>query len=280
MDNMKMEDFGDAEQSMFNPKPAGNKFLFSPYGTKNSAAFKKEGGIILSPSGISKFFTNPKEWYEDRTGIPTFDGNTNTVLGNAIHAYIESVFAGTPITLEEIEFWIDEKYGMNPKVVKQDVLKDFPNMARSWLNNFYKPSMQIPEMIEVEMEIIEHDADGLKIGTFGTADAVYVEERTLVDWKTCGRKPNKIGDYKYQLMQYARALKKKGVEIEYIQIVYIQRPLKSGVSSIYVFKQKITPQDWISAEYYAELMVNTLLLVHKNPLTKDLVFRENPIALY
>ena len=37
--------------------------------------FRDLGGIVLSPSAIGKFYNEPSEWYQDRTGRkPTFDG--------------------------------------------------------------------------------------------------------------------------------------------------------------------------------------------------------------
>ncbi len=257
-----------------------NAFLFKPYGTENSRAFKDQGGIILSPSGITKFFNNSKEWYQDRTGVPSFDGNTATVLGNAIHAYIESVFAGYPVSRSEVEYWIDQKYALNVKVDKAEVLKHFTNMANAWFKDFYTAEgSKRPDYIEVEMEHMETTPeDPLQIGTFGTADAIYGS--ILVDWKTCSTKPKGIGNYKYQLMQYARALKKLGVTVDTIKIVYIQKPTKTIGARIYQFSHKITTQDWLETEWYTEVMINSLLLVKKNPGIVDLVFRENPTALW
>ena len=129
---MNKFDFGDSEEpkdDMFLREIPRNKYLFKPYGTINSRSWKEAGNIILSPSGITKFFNNPEDWYNDRYGIPTFAGNTNTVLGNAIHGSIDSYLNGDgTIPKNEIDWWITTQYSMNVHVNKAEILHHYNSM--------------------------------------------------------------------------------------------------------------------------------------------------------
>ena len=184
--------------------------------------------------------------------------------------------------MEEVEWWLIQKYGMNPAVDSAVVLREYPRMVAEWKLNFYANN-PMPDFTETEVEIIEHDheKEGGKrdIWTMGTADAIF--GNTLVDWKTCSSKPKGIGNYKYQLMQYARAFNKTGKHnIDTIKIVYIQRQTKTIAPRIYEFEHKITPKDWIEANYFAELQVNTLLLADENPELTSLIYRPNPTSMW
>ena len=257
-----------------------NKYLDRPYGTKNSAEWKKNGGIILSPSGITKFFNNSAEWYSDRLGQPTFAGNTKTVHGTAIHANIESVLEEQkPISIEEINAWTKKRYSTNPNVDRDEVSKLYLKVSPLVNEYLYDLGSIKPTHIEYEVEYVEDTQETIDIATMGTLDAIYGD--TIVDWKTCESKPQGIGNYRYQLMQYARALKKLDViEPKYIKIVYFQSPTKTLPARIWEFKEKITSKDWIEAEYFAELQIGSLMLAAANPEAKDLIFRVNPTTRF
>jgi len=49
-----------------------------------------EGSFKLSPSGLAKFRSNPKEWLLNMQGKSTFNGNFNSVQGTCIHYIFES----------------------------------------------------------------------------------------------------------------------------------------------------------------------------------------------
>ena len=142
-----------------------NKHLDTPYGAETKQ-YKRDGGIVLSPSSITKFFDNPGDWWNDRTGVPTFDGNTATVLGNAVHAAIDAHYDGEVVTTEDVERWVYAKYAVQmdtvagrdakgipyPKVDIGVILSSFQNMLNVWKNE-YAELYPVPERREEYTEI-------------------------------------------------------------------------------------------------------------------------------
>ena len=191
-----------------------------------------EGGFRLKPSSISKLIDNPHAWYESNIqGKNDFHGNTNTRLGSIIHALVENYYTKEYTYYEIVErakVWLEEKE--EPDQWK--IIDSIEPMYNAWVKE-YAEKYQKLQTIEGWVEYQPHD----KIIVSGSYDAL--DGDTVVDYKTTGRKKSDLGDYWVQLYTYAWLLRKNGVTVNNVRIVYIQTPLKSGAVNIVTVEEPI-----------------------------------------
>lgn len=277
-----------------------NKYLAAPYG-KETKEFRKNGGIVLSPSSISKFFDNPGEWWNDRNGVVTFDGNTNTVLGSVVHAMIESYYkGGGEITYEEIEDWMNKFYseqmntgvetfkGTVPKVDTIVVLKNCFQMFEVWKKEYGEMYVSETGVSEIPVSMKIGDEDD-KIMVAGVVDRYEEEHKVVTDWKTTSKAPSKDMETKeyimskaheFQMSSYAMALIANGKEVDTIRCVYIQKPTTKLPARIYVIDKELTDEMLFRTVGITENMRKSIVLVQDNPELVDFVFRENPLSMW
>ena len=267
-----------------------NKYLDSPYAA-STREFRKNGGIVLSPSGIGKFYNEPNEWYLDRIGETTFDGNTYTVLGNALHGAIDAYWHGDEVTEDDVCLWIQTRYATQmdevvgkdklgndiPKVDMEFVTRNFIPMFREWVAK-YGTMYPKPDMLEADLEL--DIQEGMKMA--GTLDGYENPRKVLIDYKTAGRMPGKDAKiseaHRMQLAAYAFMMIAEGHEVDTIRVVYLVRPTKTLGPRIKIIDEELDEQTLLDMVNTVELMKDSWNAALKYPELARLLFRENRIA--
>jgi hypothetical protein len=267
-----------------------NQYLNGTYASETKE-FRNNGGIVLSPSGIAKFYNEASEWYLDRIGKVTFDGNSNTVLGNAIHGAIDAYWDHGVVAEKDVELWIQSKYAaqMNevigedkfgnpiPKVDIDFVLKNFQQMFTAWETE-YAGKYPKPDLREhyVKLDVQEEPVPMMMAGTI---DGYEEERKVVIDYKTCGRKPSGISEsHRLQLTAYAFAMIAEGKEVDTIRVVYIQRPTKTLPARIHVFDEDLDDKLLLVMVDTMEMMKGSFNASIKYPELTKYLFRPNRVA--
>ena len=266
-----------------------NKYLDTEYAAE-TREFRKKGGIVLSPSGVSKFYNEPNEWYLDRIGKTTFDGNTNTVLGNAIHGAIDGFWDNSDVTEDDVTLWVQVKYseqmdcqvGFNKdkspryKVELEEVASNFIPMFQAWQNE-YATAYPIPDLREYPLSTKIND----NMMIAGTIDGYEEDRKVVIDYKTCNRKPSGISEaHRMQLLVYAFMMIAEGKEVDFIRVVYIQRATKTLPPRIWTFDEEVTDKMLLGIVDTIELMKKSWNAGVEHPELLDVLFRPNPVAKF
>ena len=267
-----------------------NKYLNGTYASETKA-FRKQGGIVLSPSGIAKFFNEPNEWYMDRIGKTTFDGNSNTVLGNAIHGAIDAYWAGDEVTEADVELWVQiayetqmnevvgkDKFGNDiPKVDIDFVMQNFKQMFIVWESE-YAGKYPKPDLREhpVRMDVQEEPVPMILAGTI---DGYEEDRKVVIDYKTCGRKPAGITEsHRLQLTSYAFAMIAEGIEVDTIRAVYVQRPTKTLPARVWIFDEELDDKMLLTMVDTIEMMKGSWNAALEYPDLTKYLFRPNRVS--
>ena len=237
--------------------------------------------LLISPSLLSKFYTNPSEWFANTViGETTFKGNTSTVLGTICHYIYNCVCNKKEVTREFINAELDKFIEMNPsEEIDYDIIKkEYPEVSKEVVNsylykwNFYKSNL----IMLSEYTMYTRLTKDIVLG--GTCDLIenLDNEYTIVDFKTVSKKPSKVIPlaYKLQLMAYAYLVKKTfNVEPKYIRIVYGVRPLKSIGARCEVVTEEITSDLWRVINNTLELVIDTMELYWEHPQWSYILFK-------
>ena len=261
-----------------------NKYLGGTYAAETKE-FRDNGGIVLSPSGISKFFNEPNEWYLDRIGATTFDGNSHTVLGNAIHGAIDAYWDGEEVTEDDVVEWMNARYQEQmdtiddkgfAKVDPEFVAANFMNMFIAWKAG-YADMYPKPDMREYALSI--DIQEGMRMA--GTIDGYEDDRSVVIDYKTCGRKPSGISEsHRLQLSAYAFMMIAKGYEVDTIRVVYIQRPTKTLPARIWVFDEELEDKQLLVMTDTIEMMKGSWNAAIEHPELTKYLFRPNRVAKF
>jgi len=214
----------------------------------------------ISPSGISKFFDNPSNWYRDNfTDETTFTGSTATELGSILHAIAEAVAKGDTTDTLEIEAYIDSID--NPDVDKTVIRSLYSTMASVLINEYVLRNK--PDIVEKSLSMDLGNNITLK----GTLDGYY-NNGVVLDYKSASAKPKTDAipwHYKVQLMAYTKLMRSKGNYVDRLRIVYIVRPTKTLPARVFVVNHMITDQDEKDFEDVLEIMKRTITLTKEQP---------------
>ncbi len=267
-----------------------SKYLDQTYAA-STKEFRKNGGIVLSPSGIGKFFNEPNEWYLDRIGETTFDGNTYTVLGNALHGAIDAYWHGDEVTEDEVVLWIQAKYSEQmveiigkdklgndiPKVDMEFVAKNFMPMFIEWVSK-YATLYPKPDLLEEDLSL--DIQKGMIMA--GTLDGYEIDRGVLIDYKTAGRMPGKDAkiseSHRLQLSAYAFMMIAAGYEVNTIRIVYLVRPTKTIGARIKIIDEELDEKTLLTMVETVEMMKESWNVSIKYPELTKILFRPNRIA--
>lgn len=266
-----------------------NKYLDVPYGAETKAFRAIPGNFVLSPSGVGKFYDNPAEWWSDRNGVITFDGNTNTVLGNAVHAAIDQYWdIGTIPTEEEVKDWIETRYARQIleivevygkkkfKVDPDEVLKHYASMVNVFINEY---ASIYPKPDKREFSINTELQENIIIA--GTLDGFEEDRGVVIDYKTTGKKPSEMSKgHKYQMATYAFAMIAKGYNVETLRVVYIQKQTKTLPPRLHIFEEEVTDELLFEVMRIQENMKKSINVVGEHPEYEDIIFRDNPLSMW
>lgn len=271
-----------------------NKYLDQPYGAETKAFRDIPGNYVLSPSSISKFYDNAADWWLDRNGKTTFDGNTATVLGNAIHGAIDAFWEDEVVTEEDVTNWVHARYSRQmdemltktyygkeitfPKVDLEVILQNFMPMFVEWQNQ-YASKYPKPDFRERAIKVVMQE----NIILAGKLDGFEIDRKVVIDYKTCNSKPKdeKMTDaHRIQVLEYAFGLISEGIDVESVRIVYIQRPTKKLPARIWICEEEITDEMLFKAVAVTENMKKSINAVQKHPELEDVIFRENHLSTW
>lgn len=235
-----------------------------------------EGKIRISPSSFYLLFDNPAKWYKQATSMDKNIPNTNMVLGTLIHNRIEQFFKGIDISIQE-EYAYRQSFANNVEVDDWEIEEKLEPM---WvvLLDYFSTTEDIP--VEVEQQLIyEPKSDNCYIS--GTYD--YRSEDTIGDYKTTNTKQTCIKTHhKLQLLVYAYLLRRNGIQIENIEVVYIVKPkqlkTKYNCPIVQVFREPIEQEDMDFIINQLKMLVTRIDMCKANPELIDILFYVNPLA--
>lgn len=193
------------------------------YFTYNNGEDVTKGAFRISASQVSRFFDYTSQWYREHLlGEEGFTGNTATNLGTVVHAGIEMFIKEGRVDYSAIENHIDAIN--HPEIDTFHIREQYPNMLDAIL-----PLVEADLPEESEKFIWHELLPGIGVG--GTIDALKGD--TIRDWKTTSSRtlPTKFSrSYWFQQMTYAFIMKKLGVHINYIELVFVSQNEMNRVS--------------------------------------------------
>jgi len=272
---MAVELFGaeNSNQQQQQQNISENKYVKPVIGYYSGINELPEGNRKISPSGLGGFFNDSAEWYRrniEKSDL--FEGNTSSVTGTIVHHLAECYVSGSEPDYEMIEKYLEEHID-NKDVDLDEVRSLYPVMYEA-LEREYLSKMSEP--IEIEKFLHYELVPGFSVG--GSVDRL--EPRTVVDYKTVGKKPTGLKTYRLQLLVYAWLYTKIGVPIDTIKVVAIQRPTKTLPSRVWVLEEIITEADLMYIETMMKTLASCIKMAQDNFLMKDLLFRENPMSMF
>ena len=242
------------------------------------------GTFRISPSQVSKFFSNTSEWY--RTNLlgedASFTSSTSSVLGTCVHYVCERYGKTQQFTdadKQEVAKYIEkhtnpEYEDFNPEIDKSVVETQYKIMATELVNQFL--SSHIPTNVE---DFLHHE---ILPDVFVGGSCDYYDEKTgtVLDWKTTSTltAPKTISyPYRLQLLCYAWLYRQQGKPVNRIQIAYVtraetnrisevtQKRLKDYPSTISILSESISETDLEFIESILNLIAHSVQTFKSNP---------------
>ena len=224
----------------------------------------------ISPSQISRFFDETNAWYREyMLGEKSFEGNTNTALGNCVHAAAEMYAREGVVHHDQIGKYID---GLPNDYDKVFIRNQYVGMVDVLINQYLNKNL--PQ--EAEMFISHEIMPGIYAA--GTVDAMTSD--TIVDYKTTSANtpPNKISrTYWFQQLTYAYIARKNGLPINRVRLVYVTtndmnrysektgKKLKDYPSVLSVINHEVTQQDMDIIENTLKLIGESVVCWNEHP---------------
>lgn len=210
---------------------------------------RPEGSFRISPSGVSRFFSEKTQWYrEELLGEDKkFTGSSATLLGEICHFAAEKVaeckIHKVPYASDKLHQAINAhiaKYTSNDEYDTDMVEANWKNMAEILVKDFVLESNTC-----VTEKYIQHELlPGVYVA--GTMDAITSSSPTDVtdgtieslkkavgvltvrDFKTSSKLPSSFTyAYKLQAYSYCYMLRKMGINITSTELCFAVRPTKT-----------------------------------------------------
>lgn len=261
-----------------------------PLAYNNGIGVVKEGDFRISASGISRFFSSTNAWWrENMMGESGFMSSTASVLGTCVH-YVAEIFAKTgnftDQNKQEIEDYIvahtNPAYTDYNEEVDGDIIRvQYKIMAQNIVNEYLAGNRPT----QVEPFVVEEILPGIFVG--GSIDAITGD--VICDYKTTSlvKLPEVIKfEYRLQLLTYAWIMRKKGVAINRIRLIYVNRDkpgaisektgrqLKSYPSEVKVITENVTEEDFNYIEGIINMIAHSVQRWDKVPEDKYLLAQD------
>lgn len=233
----------------------------------------------ISPSQISRFFDNTTDWFREfLLGEEGFTGNTNTALGNCVHAAAEMYVKEGVVHYDQIENYISNLKG---EYDTSYIRSQYRGMIDVLLSGYLRNNM--PQ--EAELFMATEMANNIYAA--GTIDSLIGD--TIVDYKTTSAKtpPNKISrSYWFQQLTYAYIARKNGYTVNRVRLVYVTtnemdrysektgKRLKDYPSVVSIINYEITDQDMEIIENTLKLITETVQLWESNPELRHIIAQD------
>mgnify|MGYP004005806541 FL=1 len=249
-----------------------------------------EGEFRISASGISRFFTGTSSWFKENLtnqGTP-FEGNKGSVTGTLVHGMAEAYLTGDELPTETIAKYVQHQDDNLPDLDINYIYQQYPMMweaLRDWLSrNIDNNQVTSEEFMYKEL------LPGIGVG--GSCD-MYSQD-TVYDFKTYNSKtkPKSMQyGYRIQLLTYAKLLRDKGININYISTINVsayidggisektQKPLKSYPSDVTVLTEPITPDDLEMIKNIHEVIAEAVETYIAEPRLRGILAQDNRCKL-
>jgi len=217
----------------------------------------------ISPSGVSKFFATPRQWWgETKLGESGFEGSTSTLLGNIVHHFADcAAKKESPGSSSEL---------VNDYLTKQTIDYDRADIDTLWKDmstTLIDACVSGRTFDSTEQFIHWKLLPG--IYTAGTYDALLPLGNgtySVRDYKTAGQKPTGISyAYRMQAHVYAYILTKLGKPVSQIELQYIVRPTKTLPCRHFEFKEPFTQEHFDKIESQLMTIAHSVKLWDENP---------------
>jgi len=249
-----------------------------------------EGNYKISPSQLTTFYRNPKEWLDILNGNNPFKGNDSTLMGTCIHYIFETQFKD----ITEDEYWKDVREYLNKEVLYETInefqmnhilktISDVYPTIVNWINNSDECNT-IHSEVEVKYKLPKSITGETKHDYYiaGSIDAI-IEDNTaksespfgIRDYKTSKRKVSNIDNYLHQLVTYAvawNATHPKDQQVGFVEVVNI--PITKKGIDFNIIRKYITKELIDNIETILKEIVLTHKTIVKYPELTNIVFRE------
>lgn len=197
----------------------------------------------ISPSGVSKFFSQTRQWYgETFLSEPGFEGSTSSVLGSIVHYFAElgAIPADAATTVDE---YLDT---ITIDIDRSEIRALWKDMATVLIEGCITGKRLHSKEQFIYTKLLPH------IYLAGTYDALRPTGNgnfTLRDYKTAATKPSGISyEYRMQLHTYAYILKQNGIIVDTVELEYVTRPTKTLPCRHFHFSEPFTEEDYLKIE--------------------------------
>ena len=244
------------------------------------------GAIRISPSQLSKFFSDTSEWYRyTLLNERAFKGNTATELGTVVHAAAEYWTENREIPELEIVKYVNSIE--NPDIDKGEIEYHWRSMTDALVSQYLvnNSNTKIETEKFVWYEILPD------IGVGGSIDRYDTQKYKIIDFKTMGsldkaRVPKSFPrPYYFQQMAYAWTMKQLGYRVDTLELVYISRsnigrtgkngkPLKDYPSEVNILRMMPTDYDYTIIENTLELIAESIDTWNKEPKLRHLLAQD------
>ncbi len=260
-----------------------------------------EGAFGISPSGLSKFFSEPHNWYREHIlGEQGFTGSTATYLGTIVHYCAECYVNKEPIDMMEICRYLyrdcfvglrelpdtyDEAVEFlrlncnNPNIDVPYILSQFEIMGSTLITSITKlRNVKAEEMVCAE--VIP--------GVWASGSIDLQSPTDIYDYKTTSSlsAPKTISyEHKLQLLTYAWIKHQNGTPVKTINIIYVtnnqvnryganNKKLDDYPSTAVLLTHKITADDMEFISSLLKLVAESVEYVKQHPETAYLIFKD------
>jgi len=241
-----------------------------------------EGAFKISPSALSRFFSETPVWFREHVlkEGPSFTGNTNSTLGTIVHGLASMYHETGSYNCELAEAYLDTIF--DPTIDKTYIRNQYPVMTECLINSVVD---SLPEEGRSEPFLWHEIIPGYGVG--GSLDMLLPTE--VRDFKTTGAMsiPATIPrNYWFQQMAYVWLARKHGYDVDRFTLDYVTHNHVNRISPQTGKPMKDYPTKHGSLVHIVtsgdlEIIENTLTLVaesvksfNENPRTRHLIAKD------
>lgn len=217
----------------------------------------------ISPSGISKFFSQPRQWWgETVLKEPGFEGSSSTILGTIVHHCANLAANKQPLTgmSSQVLDYFDAQTIEFDRELVQSLWQDMANLLIS-------EYVSKKKFHSTEQFIYHPILPGIyAAGTYDALRALGDGTYSVVDYKTASTKPSGIPyHYRLQAHVYAYILTKNGLPVSQIELQYVTQPTKTLPSRHFPMIEPFTQEDFTKIEAQLLTVAHSLQLYKTQP---------------
>lgn len=217
----------------------------------------------ISPSGASKFFSQPRQWWgETVLKEPGFEGSSNTVLGTVVHHCAN--LAANRHTVSSLGTDVLAYIESQSIEVDKELIE---SLWRDMANTLITEYVNKKKFHSTEQFMFTQLLPGIyAAGTYDALRPLGNGTYSVVDYKTAATKPSGIPyNYRMQAHVYAYILTKNGLPISQIELQYVTQPTKTLPCRHFEFIEQFTQEDFVKIESQLFTIAHSLQLYKEQP---------------